>query len=430
MMNQIGLLLAGGAARATVLAALGLILALIVRRRDPAAGALVALTTLSGLVAVWALSLAPWPRSWTVALNIDAVSATGQPPATDSSETEVRSSPAAGATRVAAPKTALAARGSWLSDFAREFAREMEHPAQGAPATAEGGVGLTRWRWPAWVAAGVLGSLALGLARLALAVRAVGVLRRRSRPVVDAALCAEADRLAEALGCPGRVEVRETDDLTTPAAVGCLRPAILLPADWRDWDGPERRAVLAHELAHVRRGDYAWGLWAQVCVALHAYQPLAHWLVARLRLGQELAADAWGASLSGGNRPYLAALARLALRGSGPVEAAPSAVYRTARPFLPTRGTLLRRIDMLRDPKPLRTAPPPRAGRVLTSGPPRPSPPPLRGPGPSRPAPRNRTPGQAGSSTCRAPRATRCSPSSANLPRSWRGRNSSRCSTC
>src|SRR5262249_22412980 len=51
MMNQLGLLLAGGAARATALAALGLALALGLRRRGPAAGALVALTTLSGLVA-------------------------------------------------------------------------------------------------------------------------------------------------------------------------------------------------------------------------------------------------------------------------------------------------------------------------------------------------------------------------------------------
>ena len=54
--------------------------------------------------------------------------------------------------------------------------------------------------------------------------------------------------------------------------------------------------MLAHELAHVVRGDFLTGLIAQFSVALHFYHPLAHWLAKRLRLEQELAADAWGAA--------------------------------------------------------------------------------------------------------------------------------------
>ena len=73
-----------------------------------------------------------------------------------------------------------------------------------------------------------------------------------------------------------------------------------LPFDWRDWSQTELRAVLAHELAHVVRGDFLTGLIAQISVAIHFYHPLAHWLAKRLRLEQELAADAWGAALSGG----------------------------------------------------------------------------------------------------------------------------------
>ncbi len=42
------------------------------------------------------------------------------------------------------------------------------------------------------------------------------------------------------------------------------------------------------------RGDFLTGLLAQLSVALHFYHPLAHWLAKRLRLEQELAADAWG----------------------------------------------------------------------------------------------------------------------------------------
>ena len=91
------------------------------------------------------------------------------------------------------------------------------------------------------------------------------------------------------------------------------------------------------------RGDFLTGLIAQISVALHFYHPLAHWLAKRLRLEQELAADAWGAALSGGSPTYLVTLAQMALRREDRSLAGP------ARAFLPSRGTLVTRIEMLRN---------------------------------------------------------------------------------
>ena len=162
------------------------------------------------------------------------------------------------------------------------------------------------------------------------------------------------------LGCTRRVALREASELTTPATIGWRRPVVLLPFNWRDWDGDERRAVLAHELAHVRRGDFLAGLVAQLALALHFYHPLAHWLVGRLRLEQELAADAWGARLSGGPSSYLATLAQMALRRDG------SPLTWPARAFLPSHGTFVRRIEMLKNHGPIRQLTLPLASRVLT----------------------------------------------------------------
>ena len=119
----------------------------------------------------------------------------------------------------------------------------------------------------------------------------------------------------------------------------------------------ERRAVLAHELAHVCRGDFLAGLVAQLSLALHFYHPLAHWLAARLRLEQELAADAWGAALSGGKTTYLATLAQMALRRDS------RALTWPARAFLPSRGTFVRRIEMLQDTQANSVMPPSRPQR-------------------------------------------------------------------
>ena len=158
------------------------------------------------------------------------------------------------------------------------------------------------------------------------------------------------------------VALRVSADLATPATVGEQSPLILLPEDWTTWDEAERRAVLAHELAHVCRGDFLAGLLAQLCVALQFYHPLAHWLSARLRLEQELAADAWTARLNGGTMPYLTTLARMALRRDDQRLGWP------ARAFLPSRHTFVRRIEMLRNSRNVRHAQLSPRWRFLTLG--------------------------------------------------------------
>ena len=82
---------------------------------------------------------------------------------------------------------------------------------------------------------------------------------------------------------------------------------------------------------------------AQLGMVLHFYNPVVHWLVSRLRLQQELAADALGAALAGGRRPYLLELSRLALRPEENTFAWP------ATTFLPAGGHLIRRIQMLKE---------------------------------------------------------------------------------
>jgi beta-lactamase regulating signal transducer with metallopeptidase domain len=193
---------------------------------------------------------------------------------------------------------------------------------------------------------GVLGcGILLGLLRFIGGLFSVRNYRRASRPLESAELLELVDCLRAELDLTRTVELRESDHLATAATVGWTRPVVLLPRSWREWTPAQRRAVLAHELAHVARGDYLACVLAQLSVAIHFYHPLVHWLAARLRLEQELAADATAASLSGGRKIYLQSLAELALHTTERSLGWP------AHPFLPTQGTFLRRIEMLRDSK-------------------------------------------------------------------------------
>jgi hypothetical protein len=184
-----------------------------------------------------------------------------------------------------------------------------------------------------------------GTGWLLLGLLAVRSQRGRSLPVEDAALLELVDTLRAELGCLRRIEVRQASQLSTAATIGWRRPVILLPSQWIAWTAEQRRAVLAHEIAHVVRNDFLGVLCAQLGLVLHFYHPLLHWLMGRLRLEQELAADAAAAGVTGGQRQYLVTIAELALCQPDRALAWP------ARSFLPTQTTFLRRIAMLRDAK-------------------------------------------------------------------------------
>ena len=191
--------------------------------------------------------------------------------------------------------------------------------------------------WLALVAALYVIGVAGMAVRIALGFAAVRSYRRNSHPVTDRRLGELADVVLAQLGCVKGIELRETTRLSTPATIGWLRPIVLLPSDWRNWTDDERQAVLAHEIEHVRRNDFAAWIAAQIGVALHFYHPLVHGLANRLRLQQELAADAAAARIVGGQRKYVTMLAAMALRQADAPLAWPASA------FLPNSKTFVRR---------------------------------------------------------------------------------------
>ena len=100
--------------------------------------------------------------------------------------------------------------------------------------------------------------------------------RRLARNATPAAI-PEFDALKREVGVAGKVELWETLTGSMPIAYGVTQQAILIPTDAASWSDDRRRAVLLHELAHVRRHDTAKQLLARLTLALYWWHPLV-WL--------------------------------------------------------------------------------------------------------------------------------------------------------
>ncbi len=79
-------------------------------------------------------------------------------------------------------------------------------------------------------------------------------------------------RTAASLGMEGNVYL--CDGIASPFILGVFRPRIYLPSGL---EGPGLASVLAHERAHLRRGDQVWKLLGFLLLALHWFNPLL-WL--------------------------------------------------------------------------------------------------------------------------------------------------------
>ena len=146
-----------------------------------------------------------------------------------------------------------------------------------------------------------------------------------------AALCARLDiRRA--------VRVLSSAAAEVPAAIGWLRPVVLLPVGALTALTPEQvELLIAHELAHIRRHDYLINLLQTAVETALFYHPAVWWISAQIRTEREHCCDDLAVEACGDAVRYAKALATLeGLR-----------TERAALLVAANGGSLLRRIQRL-----------------------------------------------------------------------------------
>ncbi len=94
-------------------------------------------------------------------------------------------------------------------------------------------------------------------------------------------------------------------------AMGIFRPAILLPATWITQMDPDMlEAIVAHELAHLRRYDLWINLVQRIVETIFFYHPAVWWLSKGLRREREYCCDQYATDVIAGHATYASALHR------------------------------------------------------------------------------------------------------------------------
>lgn len=198
----------------------------------------------------------------------------------------VVAAPPVAATEAATPMI-VAAQDATLAPMAALSAGTSK-PAVAPTASAAGWMS-THWR--VLLLALWLSLLLAQVPALLLQHRRTRRLRRDAMPLDDAALQAQCVRQARALGLRRCPPLLASPAVVSPQVCGLRRPAILWPAALPL--APKAASLaLAHELAHLKRGDLLLGWVPALAARLFFFHPLLRWALHEYALHREAACDA------------------------------------------------------------------------------------------------------------------------------------------
>ncbi|MBE0535554.1 MAG: carboxypeptidase regulatory-like domain-containing protein [Phycisphaerae bacterium] len=160
-----------------------------------------------------------------------------------------------------------------------------------------------------------LAGVAFMLCRAAWMVYGASRLKQSCTPVSDTHLETLLDDLRQKMHIARHVGIAAVDRIASPAVVGFIRPTILLPLSMMTgMPAEDISAILAHELAHIKRFDCLVNFAQMIVEALLFFNP-AVWLVSRqIRIEREACCDAASVFMTGQKLGYARLLYAWAVR--------------------------------------------------------------------------------------------------------------------
>ncbi|MEQ9407558.1 MAG: M56 family metallopeptidase [Fuerstiella sp.] len=144
-------------------------------------------------------------------------------------------------------------------------------------------------------------------------------IRTHGRSILDESVTNRMLMLKKRMNISKPVQIMESSAIESPAVIGWLRPVILLPPSLlTGLSFGELDAILAHELAHIRRQDYLVNLIQTFTSTLLFYHPVVWYLSSRIRCEREYCCDDEAIVMSGNRTVYVQAMSTIEQRRAAP----------------------------------------------------------------------------------------------------------------
>jgi TonB family protein len=144
-----------------------------------------------------------------------------------------------------------------------------------------------------------------------------------------------------------RVSLLLSSKVDSPVTYGIRPPKVILPLLFKDLSEPCQKAILCHELLHVRRCDWILIIAEEIACSLFWFHPAVWWLRNRIQLSREQAIDFEVVQLTGSKKPYLDSLLEFAQAQARPREV-PAPLFLKERHLVNRVTLLLKELPMSR----------------------------------------------------------------------------------
>ncbi|MCE7063063.1 M56 family metallopeptidase [Dyadobacter sp. CY343] len=162
-------------------------------------------------------------------------------------------------------------------------------------------------------------------------------LRAQARVVMDKEWRARLGVIVAKMNIAKSVDFKETSKILTPMVIGTLSPVILVPIGFLSgFSTSQVEAILAHELAHIKRNDYLINLFQSFVEVIFFFHPAIWWLSDRIRAEREHCCDDIALAVCGDKMSLVHALVKVAEWQTAP---------RVAMAFASKKPLLLNRVQ-------------------------------------------------------------------------------------
>lgn len=148
--------------------------------------------------------------------------------------------------------------------------------------------------------------------KLCFDMLAVNRLKTKGLKQVDLQTFNQFNALINSLKITKKIEIFESNQTQSPLVIGNLKPYILLPIGLTSGlTINELEAILAHEMAHIKRYDFLVNIFQSVIEIIFFFNPAIWWISAQVRQEREHCCDDFSVSITGNKMLLVNALARV-----------------------------------------------------------------------------------------------------------------------